>query len=225
MNEPIRVLLVDDQALVRTGFRLVLSTTDDIVVVGEADNGQEALKALESGLEVDVCCMDIRMPELDGIDTTREILNRQLPTKVIVLTTFDRDEYIYEALSAGASGFLLKDCGAQDLIAGIRTVASGNAILAPTATARLVERFRVHMGTPDPHELSHDINQRLTPREIEVLTAIAQGLSNKEIALTLHMAETTVKSYVGRLLTKLDARDRVHLVITAYDAGLVAPKQ
>lgn len=224
MSDAIRVLLVDDQALVRTGFRLVLSTTDDIVVVGEADNGRQALELLESDLDVDVCCMDIRMPGLDGIDTTRELVNRKLPAKVIVLTTFDRDEYVYEALSAGASGFLLKDCGAHDLIAGIRTVASGNAILAPTATARLVERFRAHMSTPDPHEVAHEIEQRLTPREIEVLTAIAQGLSNKEIALTLHMAETTVKSYVGRLLTKLDARDRVHLVITAYDAGLVAPR-
>lgn len=225
MSEAVRVLLVDDQPLVRTGFRLVLGTTDDIVVVGEANDGLEALQLLESGVQADVCCIDIRMPQLDGIDTTREIVKRQLPAKVIVLTTFDRDEYIYEALSAGASGFLLKDCGAYDLIAGIRTVASGNAILAPTATARLVERFRVHMGTPDPHELAHDIEQRLAPREVEVLTAIAQGQSNREIAVNLHMAETTVKSYVGRLLAKLDARDRVHLVITAYDAGLVVPRQ
>lgn len=225
MSGAIRVMLIDDQELVRTGFRLVLSTVSDIDVVAEAEDGAAALKLLRTGLEVDVCCMDIRMPRMNGIEATRAIVEEEHKTKVLVLTTFDHDQYVYEALATGASGFLLKDCGAHDLIAGIRTVASGNAILAPTATARLVERFRPHMEAPSPSARAEALSNDLSPREIEVLTAIGQGMSNQEIAASLFMAETTVKSYVGRLLTKLDARDRVHLVIIAYDAGLAVPKK
>lgn len=221
----IRILLVDDQELVRTGFRLVLSTAENMDVVGEAADGREALELLEGGLAVDVCCMDIRMPRLDGIEAMRAIAAAGYPTRVIALTTFDRDEYVYEALAAGASGFLLKDCGAEDLLAGIRTVAAGNAMLAPSATARVIERFRPHMGAQSPAALADKLEAELSPRELEVLTAIAQGLSNQEIASALHMAETTVKSHVGHLLSKLNARDRVHLVITAYDAGLVTPRR
>lgn len=221
----IRVLLVDDQQLVRTGFRLVLSTAPDIEVVGEAANGNEALELLESGLEVDVCCMDIRMPHMNGLEATRAITAAGYPTRVIALTTFDLDEYAYEALAAGASGFMLKDCGAADLISGIRTVATGNAMLAPSTTARVIDRFRPHMAATSPSTLAAKLAKELSPRELEVLTAIAQGQSNQEIAASLHMAETTVKSHVGRLLSKLNARDRVHLVIIAYDAGLATPRQ
>lgn len=221
----IRVLLVDDQELVRTGFRLVLSTAPDIEVVGEAANGNEALELLESELAVDVCCMDIRMPHMDGIEATQAITAAGYPTRVIALTTFDLDEYAYEALAAGASGFMLKDCGATDLISGIRTVATGNAMLAPSTTARVIDRFRPHMAAPSPSTLAAKLSEELSPRELEVLTAIARGQSNQEIAASLHMAETTVKSHVGRLLSKLNARDRVHLVIVAYDAGLATPRK
>lgn len=221
----IRVLLVDDQELVRTGFRLVLSTAPDIEVVGEAANGNEALELLESELAVDVCCMDIRMPHMDGIEATQAITAAGYPTRVIALTTFDLDEYAYEALAAGASGFMLKDCGATDLISGIRTVATGNAMLAPSTTARVIDRFRPHMAAPSPSTLAAKLSEELSPRELEVLTAIARGQSNQEIAASLHMAETTVKSHVGRLLSKLNARDRVHLVIIAYDAGLATPRK
>lgn len=220
----IRVLLVDDQELVRTGFRLVLRTASDIEVVGEAADGSEALQLLEGGLEADVCCMDIRMPHMNGIDATRAITAAGYPTRVIALTTFDLDEYVYEALAAGASGFLLKDCGAEDLIAGIRTVAAGNAMLAPSTTARVIDRFRPQMEAPSPRALAAELEEQLSPREREVLTAVAHGQTNQEIAASLHMAETTVKSHVGRLLHKLDARDRVHLVIIAYDAGLATPR-
>ena len=224
MTDPIRVMLVDDQELVRTGFSLVLGTDADIQVVAEAEDGLAALELLRVGTSVDVACIDIRMPRMDGIEATRAIVAGGFATKVLALTTFDRDEYVYEALAAGASGFLLKDCGAHDLISGIRSIFAGNAIVAPTATARLVERFRPHMAASEPSVISLRVRELLSPRELEVLCAIATGMTNKEIADALHMAETTVKSHVGHLLTKLDARDRVHLVIIAYDAGLARPQ-
>lgn len=226
MSDPdlIRVLLVDDQELVRTGFRLVLKTTPDITVVGEAASGRSALEALQAGLEADVICMDVRMPDMDGIEATKAIVEAGIPSRILVLTTFDLDEYVYDALAAGASGFLLKECGSADLIAGIRAVHAGNAILAPTATARLLQRFQPHLAESDPGRRRRGLVEMLTARELDVLTAIGQGLTNQEISQRLFLAETTVKSHVGHLLTKLEVRDRIQLVILAYDTGLVVPK-
>lgn len=222
-RDQIRVLLVDDQELVRTGFRLVLNTTQDITVVGEASTGRAALEATQAGLKVDVICMDVRMPDMNGIEATKAIVGTNTPSRILVLTTFDLDEYVYAALAAGASGFLLKDCGSTDLIAGIRAVHAGNAILAPTTTARLLQRFQPHLTDPDPGR-RRDLVETLTPRELDVLTAIGRGLSNQEISQQLFLAETTIKSHIGHLLTKLDARDRIQLVILAYNTGLVIPQ-
>ena len=211
----IRVLLVDDHALARTGFRMVLDAEPDIEVVGEAANGRQAVHSV-GRLQPDVVLMDVRMPELDGIAATREIAGG--PTRVLILTTFDLDEYVYDALAAGASGFLLKDVGPEQLTEGIRVVASGDALLAPTVTRRLIDELVAarRRPAPPPAEL-----ESLTPREREVLELVAQGLSNVEIAELLVVEETTVKTHVSRLLAKLDLRDRVQAVIFAYESGLV----
>jgi DNA-binding NarL/FixJ family response regulator len=211
----IRVLLVDDHALARTGLRMVLDAEPDIEVVGEAANGRQAVHGV-GRLQPDVVLMDVRMPELDGIAATREIAGG--PTRVLILTTFDLDEYVYDALAAGASGFLLKDVGPEQLTEGIRVVASGDALLAPTVTRRLIDELVAarRRPAPPPAEL-----ESLTPREREVLELVAQGLSNVEIAELLVVEETTVKTHVSRLLAKLDLRDRVQAVIFAYESGLV----
>jgi DNA-binding NarL/FixJ family response regulator len=214
------VLIADDQALMRAGFRMILEAEPDLEVVGEATTGHEAVA--EAGrLRPDVVLMDVRMPEMDGIEATRRLLDGNGDTKVVMLTTFDMDEYVYEALRAGASGFLVKDVPPEQLIAGIRSVASGDALLAPSVTQRLIQEFvrRPPDGirTPSP-ELS-----RLTAREVEVLRMVARGLSNGEIATELFVSETTVKTHVAHLLSKLGVRDRVQAVVFAYDSGVVTP--
>jgi DNA-binding NarL/FixJ family response regulator len=214
----IRVLIADDQSLVRAGFRLVLENHPDVEVVGEASNGREAVHGA-TRLQPDVVLMDIRMPELDGIAATREITARQ-PVRVLVLTTYDLDEYVYDALQAGASGFLLKDTPPTQLVDGIRAVAGGEALLAPTVTRRLIEEF-ARIGPAHrarPAELDD-----LTPREIEVLRLLARGMSNAEIAASLVLSDTTVKTHVTHVLGKLGLRDRVQAVVLAYESGLVTP--
>ena len=214
----IRILIADDQSLVRAGFRLVLSSHGDIEVVGEASNGREAVHSA-GRLAPDVVLMDIRMPELDGIGATREITARH-DARVLVLTTYDLDEYVYDALQAGASGFLLKDTPPDQLADGIRAVADGEALLAPTVTRRLIEEFtRVGRNRKArPAELDE-----LTPRELEVLRLLARGLSNGEIAAELVLSEATVKTHVAHVLGKLGLRDRVQAVVLAYESGLVTP--
>jgi DNA-binding NarL/FixJ family response regulator len=214
----VRVLIADDQELVRTGFRMILSAASGIEVVGEANNGLEAVRLARS-LSPDIVLMDVRMPELDGIAAAREIVTRigPDPPRVLMLTTFDLDEYIYDALRAGASGFLLKDLPAAQLVAGVRTVADGEALLAPTITRRLIEEF-----TAPPTEPPHGLDE-LTPRELEVLRHVARGLSNAEIAKELIIGEATVKTHVTRMLMKLGLRDRVQAVVLAYEAGIVSP--
>ena len=214
----IRVLLVDDQALVRAGFKMILGAEEDIEVAGEATDGLEAVAAAEQ-VRPDVVLMDIRMPNLDGIGATRRITERTPGVKVLMLTTFDMDEYVYEAFQAGASGFLLKDVPPERLVAGIRAVVSGEALLAPSVTRRLIESFvqRQPRTTP-PKELGD-----LTAREREVLILISRGLSNAEIADTLVVSETTVKTHVAHLLDKLGLRDRVQAVVFAYENGLISP--
>ena len=214
----IRVLIADDQSLVRAGFRLVLENHDDLGVVGEASNGEEAIHSA-GRLEPDVVLMDIRMPELDGIAATREI-TRRFPARVLVLTTYDLDEYVYDALQAGASGFLLKDTPPDQLAAGIRAVAAGEALLAPTVTRRLIEEFARVRPTPQARPATLD---DLTPREFDVLRHLARGLSNAEIAEQLFLSDTTVKTHVAHLLGKLGLRDRVQAVVLAYESGLVTP--
>jgi len=218
MAEPIRVLLVDDQSLVRSGFRMLIDSEDDMAVVGEASNGAEALEKLRT-IEVDVALMDIRMPVMDGVETTRRIATSSLPTKVMILTTFDLDEYVYAALKAGASGFLLKDARPAELLSAIRSVADGEAVVAPSATKRLLDHV-VPTLPADPHAADERLAS-LTDREREVLVEIAKGATNAEIAQTLYMAEGTVKTHIGRLLSKLDCRDRVGLVLLAHEVGLV----
>ena len=218
----IRVVLVDDQELVRTGFRMILDGEDDIDVVGEAGNGREAIAAV-GRLRPDVVVMDIRMPEMGGVEATRTIAadGRSSETRVLVLTTFDADEYVVEAIRAGASGFLLKDVTPADFVKAIRVVASGNALLAPSVTARLLGRF-ARLSIP-ADEVHADALQELTEREREVLILVAQGLSNAEIAEHLTLAEPTVKTHVSHLLLKLDQRDRAQLVALAYETGIVRP--
>lgn len=224
-----RIFLVDDQSLVRAGFRMVLDAQPDMTVVGEAPDGQSAVDQLKT-IAADVVLMDIRMPRLDGIEATRVLLGRDkhpggAEPKVVVLTTFDMDEYVYAALEAGASGFLLKDAGPEELLAAIRAVASGDAVVAPSTTKRLLERF-VPTLTPEaadvasPAEQQEYLREVLTEREYEVFEAVAAGLSNTEIAKELFVAEATIKTHIGRLLFKLGCRDRVQLVITAYEAGI-----
>ena len=217
----IRVAIVDDQALVRAGFVVLLRTADDIEVVGEAEDGQVAVD-LVSRERPDVVLMDIRMPNMDGVEATRRITSdeRLSSTRVLILTTFDHDEYVFDALRAGASGFLLKDTLPADLLSAVRVIAGGEALLAPSVTRRLMESFvqRSAATTKAPEGLD-----LLTPRETEVLTAVARGLSNTEIADTLFMSHATAKTHVSRLLTKLNARDRAQLVMLAYEAGVVTP--
>jgi DNA-binding NarL/FixJ family response regulator len=214
----IRVLLADDQALVRSGFRMILEARDDLEVVGEAENGREAVE-LAAAFRPDVILMDVRMPELDGVEATRRILADGVPARVLILTTFDLDEFVVRAIRAGASGFLLKDVRPAELVDAIRVVAEGNALLAPTVTRRLLDRFAQTLEdeTPPP------ALDQLTDRELEILRLVAQGLSNAEIAAQLVVSETTVKTHVSSVLRKLRLRDRVQAVIAAYDAGLVRP--
>jgi DNA-binding NarL/FixJ family response regulator len=218
----IRVAVADDQALVRSGFAVLLRSADDVEVVGEASNGREAVE-LARRAGPDVMLMDIRMPEMDGLEATRHITSEQATesTRVLILTTFDLDEYVFEALRAGASGFLLKDTLPDDLLAAVRVVADGEALLAPKVTRRLIEQF-VQQPVAAPIE-PHPGLRLLTDREREVLAAVARGLSNAEIAEQLFMSHATAKTHVSRLLTKLGARDRAQLVMLAYEAGVVVP--
>ncbi|MFF7854267.1 response regulator [Streptomyces sp. NPDC007904] len=215
----IRVMLVDDQVLLRTGFRMVLAAQPDMEVVAEAGNGVEALEVLRS-TTVDVVLMDVRMPKLDGVETTRRICADTDPPKVLILTTFDLDEYAFSGLKAGASGFMLKDVPPGELLAAIRAVHSGDAVVAPSTTRRLLDRFAPMLpGTSK--QPGHEGMERLTEREREVMVLVAQGLSNGEIAARLVLSEATVKTHVGRILTKLGLRDRVQVVVLAYEIGLV----
>jgi DNA-binding NarL/FixJ family response regulator len=216
----IRVLLADDQALVRGGFRSILEGQDDIAVVGEASDGVEAVEQALL-LQPEVVVMDIRMPRLDGIDATRRLLAMpQVGTRVLILTTFDHDAYVYEALRAGASGFLLKSAPPRELAGAIRTVAAGQSLLAPEITRRLIEEF---VRRPQPGSDSPAAFAALTARELDVLSLIAEGRSNGEIAAALFLSEPTVKTHVTRILSKLDVRDRVQVVVLAYESGLVQP--
>jgi DNA-binding NarL/FixJ family response regulator len=214
-----RLLIADDHHLVRSGLRAMLDVHDDLEVVGEAADGTAALAAAEE-LSPDVVLMDIRMPRLDGIEATRRLRARPGAPHVLVLTTFDLDEYVYEALRAGAGGFLLKDAPPSQLAEAVRTVAAGDALLAPAVTRRLVERF---VRRPGPTPAQEQQLARLTDREHEVLLLIARGSSNGEIAKQLHLSEATVKTHVTRMLTKLGLRDRVQAVVLAYETGLVEP--
>ena len=214
----IRVLIADDQALVRGGFRMILQPEPDIEVIAEADNGTTAVAAARA-LTPDVVLMDIRMPGLDGIAATRAILETPLPqTRVLVVTTFNLDEYVYEALCAGASGFLLKNSAPEQLIEGVRVVAAGDAILTPSITRHVIENF--NRQTPRPTTTPPSLDE-LTPRELEVLKLIAKGLSNAEIARDLKITDATAKTHVRRILMKLHLRDRVQAVVLAYETGLV----
>ncbi|HEY3505152.1 MAG TPA: response regulator transcription factor [Actinocatenispora sp.] len=222
MTAPTKVLIVDDQAMVRQGFGALLAAQPDLVVVGDAADGADAVRKARE-LDPDIVLMDVRMPEMDGLEATRRILSGQPGTRqprILMLTTFDLDDYVYEALRAGASGFLLKDAPAADLIQAVRVVAGGDALLAPSVTRRLIQDFasRPRADRPRPAALGG-----LTPRETDVLRLIARGLSNAEIAESLVVAEQTVKTHVGRILAKLDLRDRAQAVVFAYESGLVSP--
>ncbi len=213
----ISVLIADDQALVRAGFREILGSAEDLRVIGEAENGAEAVRfAVER--RPDVVVMDIRMPEMDGIEATRRITGLLPDCRILVLTTFDLDEYVFAALRAGAAGFLLKDTPSAELLAAIRVVAAGDALLAPSVTRRLVAEFVARPDQPRPRT---GLPAVITAREHEVLTLVAEGLSNAEIGHRLHITTGTAKTHVGHLMLKLAARDRIHLVIMAYQAGLV----
>ena len=215
----ISVLLADDQALVRGGFKLILDAQDDIEVVAEASNGRQAIEEA-TRFHPDVVLMDVRMPELDGISATRTIVAEGLAARVLVLTTFDEDRIVYDAMKAGASGFLLKTAPPNQLVDAVRTIASGEALLAPSVTRRLVEDF---VRRPPPGEEKPERLASLTEREQEVLTLIARGLSNGEIAAKLFLSGATVKTHVNRILSKLELRDRVQAVVAAYETGLVRP--
>jgi len=217
----IRTIIADDQAVVRAGLRLILQAHDDIDLVGEAENGAQAVD-LTRETEPDVALIDIRMPILDGIEATRRIVAQGTPTRVLILTTYGLDQYVYDALKAGAAGFVLKTEDPERLVAGVRTVASGNALLAPDITARLIERF---LAAPPPDIQIPDAVNQLTQRELEVLQHIARGQSNAEIATDLYVSEGTVKTHVTRILTKLNLRDRVQAVVYAYEHRLTQPGQ
>jgi DNA-binding NarL/FixJ family response regulator len=219
-ERPVRILLADDQPLLRTGFRMVLGAEEDLDIVGEAGDGAEAVD-LARRLLPDVVLMDIRMPRLDGVAATRAIVDARLPVRVLILTTFDLDEYVVGALRAGASGFLAKDVPAEDLVTAIRTVAAGEAVVAPRILKRLLDRFADSL--PDPSSTPPKALDSLTEREREVLVQVAKGLSNAEIASALSVSETTIKTHVGHVLTKLGLRDRVQAVVLAYETGLVRP--
>jgi len=214
----IRVLIADDQELVRTGFRVILSAEPDIEVVGEAADGRKAIEAVRT-LRPEIVVMDIRMPNLDGIEATRAIATVPGAVRVLILTTFDLDEYVYEALRAGASGFLLKDAGADELLHAIRVVAAGDALLAPSITRRLIEDYA---RRPPRREQPAALGE-LTPRELEVLRLVARGLTNSDIARELVVGDATVKTHVAHIFTKLDLHDRAQAVVLAYESGLVQP--
>ena len=217
----VRVLLVDDQALVRVGFRMILSAEEDLRVVGEAEDGDDAVRLARS-LRPDVVLMDIQMPRLDGVEATRQIIAEPgTDTRVVILTTFERDEYIFEALRVGASGFLLKNAPPEELLHAVRMVADGNALLSPSVTRRVIEQY----ATTKP--VSKQVNDnlaRLTERERQVLCALASGKSNAEVADTLYVSEGTVKTHVSHILTKLALRDRMQAVVFAYESGLITPR-
>ncbi|AYJ49360.1 response regulator [Rhodococcus sp. P1Y] len=217
----ITVFIADDQAMVRQGFGALLAAQHDISVVGDADNGLSAVAEVDR-LRPDVVLMDVRMPKMNGLDAARAILGASLdpPVRILMLTTFDIDDYVYEALTIGASGFMLKDAPADELIRGVRVVAAGEALLAPSVTRRLIADVTSRRGTPRTHPSKLTV---LTPREREVLELIAKGLSNTEIASTLFVAEQTVKTHVGKVLGKLDLRDRAQAVVLAYETGVVTP--
>ena len=220
MSAPIRVVIVDDQAMIRAGFTSLLASESDIEVVGDAGDGEAAVELVRR-LRPDVTLMDIRMPVLDGLAATRHLVEARVPTSVLVLTTFDLDEYVFEALRAGASGFLLKDAPAEELAAAIRVVAGGNALLAPSVTRRVVDAF-VRRPAP-PATPTEPRLEQLTPRELEVLGLLARGLSNLDIATKLFVSEGTTKTHVSNVLTKLGLRDRVQAVIFAYENAVVTP--
>ena len=216
----IKVLLADDQSLVRSCFRMLIDSSDDMETVGEVENGRDAVAAVKAR-PVDVVLMDIRMPIMDGTEATRQIMSLGLDTKVLVLTTFDLDEYVFAALKAGASGFMLKDARPDDLLNAIRSVAAGEAVVAPSATRRLLEHVVPRLpDTPGREDPRLDV---LTDREREVLVHVAHGESNQEIAGALFVAEATIKTHIGRIFSKLGARDRVQAVVLAYESGLVRP--
>ncbi|GAB3144647.1 response regulator transcription factor [Microbispora hainanensis] len=215
----IRVMLVDDQELVRTGFRMVLGAQPDIEVVGEAADGLAAVEALRA-VEADVVLMDVRMPRMDGVEAARVICAAPDGPKVLILTTFDLDEYAFAAIKAGAAGFLLKDVPPAELISAIRSVHSGDAVVAPSTTRRLLDRFAVLLPEGDARRADAGV---LTAREREVMVHVARGLSNSEIAARLHLAEATVKTHLGRILAKLGLRDRAQVVVHAYETGVVSP--
>jgi DNA-binding NarL/FixJ family response regulator len=220
----IRVMIVDDQAMVRVGFRMILESEDDFTVVGEAVDGQDAVEMVDRA-RPDVVLMDVRMPRLDGIAATEQIVRTgtaEARPGVLMLTTFDMDEYIYAALRAGASGFLLKDAPPEQLIEAIRVVARGEALLAPSVTRRVIEEFSRHTPVA-PRSAEVPGLADLTERELEVLKLVAKGLSNAEIAESLYLGEATVKTHLGRVLSKLDLRDRVQVVVLAYETGLITP--
>lgn len=219
MADDIRVLLVDDQELVRYGFRLMLEATGGMVVVGEADDGARAIGAAER-LQPDVVLMDVRMPGVGGIEATKQITSRLPDTRVLVLTTYDLDEYAFGALGAGASGFLLKDTRPDDLIAAIRAVHAGDAVVSPRITAKLIEAAAPHLGNGREEDADAALSA-LTAREREIFVLIGRGLTNSEIASSLYLSDSTVKAHVGRVLFKLDLRNRVEAVIRAYELGVV----
>lgn len=219
MTPPVRVLVADDEAIVRDGLRAIIELAADLEVVGEAADGAEAVAAARE-LQPDVALVDVQMPNLDGIETTRRLLALPSPPRVLILTTFDRNEYVYDAMKAGASGFLLKDIRRGQLVDAIRTVVAGDTLVAPTITRRLIEEF---CHRPSPHTGTPPELAELTPRELEVLGLVGRGLSNTQIAATLFVAETTVKTHLARILAKLNLRDRAQAVVIAYETGIVRP--
>ena len=218
----IRVLLVDDQSLLRMGFRLILEAEPDIEVVGEAGDGASGV-SMASALHPDVVLMDVRMPGMDGIKATASIIEAGPASKVLILTTFDLDQYVFAGLKAGAGGFMLKDAPPAELLAAIRTVAGGDAVLAPTVTRRLIDQFAPLLPDPGKQQDRDAMLSKLTDRERTVFAEVAAGRSNREIATELHLSEGTVKIHVGRILTKLGLRDRVQAVVLAYESGLITP--